>query len=131
MQNRIKTLSADMWLSNLHPWRGHFNGSTFGVNVTVLTFTQANRGDGPTLHVHKYDEIFIVRRGQGIFKIGNVIIEAAEGDVLFGPANTPHAFKNIGDTPLETIDIHLSNKWLQEDLVDTDPNWWLRSLPAV
>lgn len=131
MSNRIQTLPAAMWLSGLHPWRGHFDGTTFGVNVTVLNFTQETRGDGPTLHVHTYDEIFILRHGQGVFKIGHVCIEAKEGDVLFGPANIPHAFKNNGDTPLETIDIHLSEKWIQKDLVDTDPDWWLRPGAAI
>lgn len=120
---KARKLDAVDWLSNLRPWTGHFDGTTLGVNVTVLHFTQAVRGDGPPLHVHDYDEIFIVRRGRGLFRIGDTRIEAGEGDILLGPANVPHTFKNIGDTPLETLDIHLSDTWTQVDLPDDDPDW--------
>ena len=120
---QARKLKAEEWLS-MNPFRrGFFDGTEFGVNITVLNYTQANFGEGPTLHVHKYDELFIVLQGKALFKIGEQCIEAEAGDVLFGPANVPHKFKNIGFTPLETMDLHLSDKWIQEDLVDNDPDW--------
>lgn len=84
---------------------------------------QDKYGAGPSLHVHKYAEIFIILSGSALFKIGDEVIEAETGDVLFGPANVPHKFKNIGFAPLETLDIHLSDKWIQQDLEDDDTDW--------
>ncbi|MDM6891151.1 cupin domain-containing protein [Enterobacter cloacae] len=102
---------------------GHFDGTEFGASVTVLEYVQENFGEGPALHVHKYDEIFIILSGKVLFKIGDDYIEAEAGDVLFGPANVPHRFKNVGFTPLETMDIHLSDKWVQDNLEDSDADW--------
>ena len=118
-----RKLDAGDWLSTLQPWTGHFDGTKLGVNVTVLNFTQEKAGDGPPLHVHDYDEIFIIRHGHALFRIGDTRIEAKAGDVVLGPATVPHTFKNIGTTPLETIDIHLSDTWVQVDLPDEDPDW--------
>lgn len=122
-ENGARKVEASEWLKEMSPWKGTLNGTQWGVGVTILNYTQANRGDGPKLHVHKYDEIFIVRRGRGLFWIGDARIEASEGDVLLGPANVPHTFKNIGDTPLETIDIHLSDHMAQEWIEIDDPDW--------
>lgn len=61
--------------------------------------------------------------GKALFKIGDDYIEAEAGDVLFGPANVPHKFKNVGFTPLQTMDIHLSDKWFQDNLEDSDADW--------
>lgn len=116
-------LKAEDWLT-LTPFRqGHFDGRIFGTNVSVLRYIQENLGDGPSLHVHEYDEVFVILRGHGLFKIGDKLIEAAPGDVLYGPAKVPHKFKNIGSGPLETLDIHLNDRWVQEDLEDSDPDW--------
>ena len=38
------------------------------------------------------------------------------GDILLGPANVPHKFENLGPGPLETTDIHLSDRWIQTNL---------------
>jgi len=91
--------------------------------LRFLRYTQEAYGAGPSLHVHTYPEIFVILSGTALFKIGEEVIEAQSGDVLFGPANVPHKFKNTGSGPLETLDIHLSEKWTQEDLPDDDPDW--------
>ena len=77
-------------------------------------------GRGPAWHVHPYDEVFIIRTGRARYKIGDEVIEAEAGDVLLGPANVPHKFQNIGPGLLETTDIHLSDRWIQEDLEDPE-----------
>ena len=120
---KAQKLKADEWLSRTAFREGFFDGTEFGSRVTVLKYVQENFGDGPGLHVHQYDEIFIILSGKALFKIGEDYIEAETGDVLFGPANIPHKFKNIGFTPLKTMDIHLSEKWIQEDLQDAETDW--------
>jgi len=97
-------------------WRGRFEGKDIGTGVTVLFFESGRKGAGPVLHVHPYDEVFIVRRGRAMFTIGEERIEARAGDILLGPAEVPHRFENLDDAVLETTDIHLSDRWIQRDL---------------
>ena len=45
------------------PWRGSVAGIELGGAVTVLTYGTDILGAGPRLHVHPYDETFIVIEG--------------------------------------------------------------------
>lgn len=106
----------EAWASRDHPWKGGVSGDDLNSDVVILFVTNEKIGAGPTLHLHPYDEIFIVRKGNARFRIGDEVIEAGEGDVLMGPANVPHAYENLGPGTLETTDIHLSREWIQTDL---------------
>ena len=97
-------------------WRGEILGATLGTDVTVLFFATDEVGDGPPLHVHPYDEIFIVREGRARFTVGDARCEAGPGDVLLGPANVPHTFCNLGPGRLATTDIHLNPTRVQTNL---------------
>ncbi|WP_370283286.1 cupin domain-containing protein [Pseudooceanicola sp.] len=101
-------------------WRGAAEGEALGTNVTVLFYEAAEPGVGPKLHVHPYDEVFVIREGRALFTVGDRKIEAETGDVVLGPANVPHKFHNLGPGRLVTIDIHQSPRWIQTDLVDPD-----------
>ncbi len=104
------------WAKAPGQWKGRFEGVDIGTNVTVLFFRSDEVGAGPVRHVHPYDEIFIIREGKACFTIGDDTIEAEAGDILLGPAQVPHKFVNLGPGPLETTDIHLSDRWIQTDL---------------
>lgn len=98
------------------PYRGSVNGETLGTQVTVLTYGNDEPGRGPTLHVHPYDEIFVVQEGRARFFVGDQVIEAAAGETVLGPAGVPHRFINLGPGRLQTLDIHLSPRWIQTNL---------------
>ncbi|AZQ66700.1 cupin domain-containing protein [Silicimonas algicola] len=98
------------------PWRGHVNGETLGGPVTVLTYGTDVVGQGPRLHVHPYDEAFIVTEGRARFFVGDAVIDAEAGEVVLGPKGVPHRFENLGPGRLQTIDIHHSHRWIQTDL---------------
>lgn len=115
----VKLTRAD-WARDPELWRGRFEGKGIGTGVTVLFFASEKVGAGPVLHVHPYDEVFIVRQGRALFTIGDEKIEAAAGDILLGPAEVPHKFENLGPGLLETTDIHLSDRWIQTDLDDPE-----------
>ncbi len=117
-QARIKRHGE--WSMSDDPWRGAVEGQALGTNVTVLFYATDEVGQGPKWHVHDYDEVFIVREGRALFTIGDSKIEAARGDILLGPANVPHKFHNLGPGRLETTDIHLSDRWVQQDLEDPE-----------
>ena len=98
------------------PWRGSLTGDTIGSSVTVLAYGTDLPGEGPGLHVHPYDETFIMIAGKARFFVGEQAIEAEAGDIVLGPAGLPHRFENIGPGRLQTIDIHHSPGWIQTDM---------------
>ena len=98
------------------PWRGSVAGLALGGPVTVLAYGTDTIGIGPRLHVHPYDETFVVVAGRGRFFVGDAVIEASAGEVVLGPAGVPHRFENLGPGRLQTIDIHHSPEWIQTDL---------------
>ena len=97
-------------------WRGSLAGEAIGSANTILAYATDTIGEGPRLHVHPYDESFVVIMGQARFFVGDEVIEAAAGDVLLAPAGQPHRFENAGPGRLQTIDIHHSPRWIQTDL---------------
>lgn len=101
-------------------WRGHVPGERLGTDVTVLFYATDEVGVGPRLHVHPYDEIFIVKEGNARFTVGGVVLDAGPGDVVLGPANQPHKYKNLGPGRLVTTDVHVSPRWIQTNLDDPD-----------
>ena len=106
------------WAREDDQWVGRFEGFTVGTDVTVLFYSTETIGAGPKLHVHTYDEIFIIRQGRARFTVGEQSLEAQAGEIVYGPANIPHKFENIGPGRLETTDIHLSDKFEQVNLED-------------
>jgi len=97
-------------------WRGSLAGEAIGCAVTVLAYGNDTPGEGPRLHVHPYDETFIVIAGRARFFVGDEVIEAEAGEAVLGPAGVPHRFENVGSGRLQTIDIHHSPRWIQTDL---------------
>ena len=98
------------------PWRGHVEGSLFGSGTTILAYGNDTPGEGPRLHVHPYDETFVLIAGRARFFVGDQIIDAEAGDIVFGPKGVPHRFINLGPGRLQTLDVHHSPVWLQNDL---------------
>jgi mannose-6-phosphate isomerase-like protein (cupin superfamily) len=84
-----------------------------GVGLCIL-FVDARPGQGPGLHKHPYEEIFIVQEGRGTFVVGDEEIEVGAGEIAIVPSDTPHRFVNSGDGPLRQIDIHVSPSFSTE-----------------
>ena len=98
------------------PYRGSLNGETLSTQITVLAYGNHEPGLGPRLHVHPYDEVFVVQEGRARFFVGDDVIDAEAGETVLGPAGLPHRFVNLGPGRLQTLDIHLSPRWIQTDL---------------
>ena len=58
------------------------------------------------------------RRPTGIDAVGwaRRMAEAGAGEILVIKAGEIHEFKCIGDEPLEQVDVHLSPRFIQENL---------------
>jgi quercetin dioxygenase-like cupin family protein len=84
-----------------------------GVSVFLL---EAQPGKGPGPHRHPYDEVQFVRAGRGLYKVNGEEFEAGAGDILVIKAGEVHEFKCVGDAPLVQLDVHLSPRFIQENL---------------
>ena len=109
-------VSASEWLHPGQALRGLLEGKNLQTSITLLRYATDVVGEGPTLHVHPYDEIFMINDGRARFTVGDRTIDAEAGDVVLGPANIPHGYQNLGPGRLDTLDIHLSPEWIQFDL---------------
>jgi quercetin dioxygenase-like cupin family protein len=85
------------------------------VGVSAFLFN-GGPGKGPGPHRHPYDEIQFIQSGRGRWKVEGVEFEAGGGDVLVIKAGEVHEFKCIGDEPLVQVDVHLSPRFIQENL---------------
>ncbi len=111
-------VSAGEWQHPGKALRGLLEGKSLNTNVTLIRYVTEIVGEGPTLHVHPYDEIFTITEGRARFTVGDQTIDAEAGDVVFGPANVPHGYQNLGPGKLDSLDIHLSPEWIQYNLAD-------------
>ena len=101
------------------PFRGsshNFVGADNGdVNVSVFLF-HGLPGRGPGPHRHPYDEVQFIQSGRGLWVVNDDEFEAGAGDILIIKAGEIHSFKGIGEEPLIQLDVHLSPRFIQENL---------------
>ena len=94
----------------------NFVGADHGdVGISVFLFS-GGPGSGPGPHRHPYDEVQFIREGRGRYIVDGREFEAAAGDILVIKAGEVHGFTCIGDEPLVQVDVHLSPRFIQENL---------------
>lgn len=95
-----------------------FEGSQYGDTNVSFFLLEAPPGDGPSLHSHPYEEIFVIQAGEVTFTVGDATIEATGGQIVIAPAGIPHKFINSGKALLRTINIHpishMITEWLED-----------------
>ena len=106
-------IGPDEWLKNRDPSMGAMEGYQYGTNCVVIRYSTDTVGEGPNLHVHPYDEVFHIIEGRARFTVGDNTFEAEAGSLVIGPANVPHAYKNLGPGRLDSVDVHLNSEWIQ------------------
>jgi mannose-6-phosphate isomerase-like protein (cupin superfamily) len=109
-------IPKEKWIKIQDPPKGVLEGHHYGVNCVVIRYAVDGIGEGPNLHVHPYDEVFHILEGRAEFTVGNKKFIAEEGALVIGPANVPHAYKNIGPGRLDSVDVHLNSEWIQYDM---------------
>ena len=94
-----------------------FEGADHGAQVSFFITTH-ERGAGPDLHRHPYEETFIVQGGEAEFTIEDETIAARAGQIVVVPANAAHGFKGASDEPLRQVSIHpvprMVTEWLDQ-----------------
>lgn len=93
------------------------NANEHGLETISLMLGEVQPGDGPRLHRHDYEEVFVVAEGRGSFVIGDEEIDAGPGDIVLVPAGVPHRFSNPGDSVLRVTAVHgaatVAIEWLE------------------
>jgi quercetin dioxygenase-like cupin family protein len=101
------------------PLRGsshNFVGADQGdVGISAFLFN-GQPGSGPGPHRHPYDEIQFIQEGRGRYVVNGQEFEAGAGDILIIKSGEVHSFTCIGDQPLVQLDVHVSPKFIQENL---------------
>ncbi len=107
-------------MSDMRPYENNleFEGDLYGDARVSFLLVDMPPGDGPRLHSHPYEEVFVVFQGKATFTVGATMLEIQAGQVVIVPAHTPHKFINSGEIALRQIDIHVSPQfitdWLEE-----------------
>jgi quercetin dioxygenase-like cupin family protein len=84
-----------------------------GVGVSLI-LTEAEPGQGPSLHRHPYEEIHVVQDGEALFVAGDEERVARAGDIVVVPAGTPHRYEAGGDGAFREMAIHVSPRFVTE-----------------
>ena len=100
------------FVGSSHEFVGVEQGNT---NVSVFLF-HGKPGSGPGPHRHPYDEIQFIREGRGEWTVNGKTFEGRAGDIFVIKAGEIHSFKAVGDSPLVQVDVHLSPRFIQENL---------------
>ncbi len=74
--------------------------------VAVVEHSLAPRALGAPVHTHRNeDEYSYVLEGRVGLQLGDDVLEAGPGDVVFKPRSERHAFWNAGDEPARLLDL--------------------------
>jgi mannose-6-phosphate isomerase-like protein (cupin superfamily) len=95
-----------------------FEGYQHGATSISMHLTELAPGEGPRLHRHLYEEVFVIHEGQATYTLGDATLEVTAGQVILVPAGVPHKFVNSGAGSLRQISVHPSahiiTEWLED-----------------
>jgi mannose-6-phosphate isomerase-like protein (cupin superfamily) len=82
------------------------DGETTGGRFSLVEHPLPPRALGSPVHTHRNeDEYSYVLEGRVGVQLGDEIVEAGPGDLVFKPRGIPHAFWNAGDEPARLLEI--------------------------
>jgi mannose-6-phosphate isomerase-like protein (cupin superfamily) len=81
-------------------------GSEAGERFSLVEHAMSPRALAAPLHLHtREDEYSFVLEGRMGALLGDEVVEAGPGDLVFKPRDQWHTFWNAGDTPCEIIEV--------------------------
>lgn len=93
----------------------HFVGQDHDVAISSFLFNGA-KGAGPGPHRHPYDEIQFIVSGRAHYVVDGAEFDAGGGEIIVIKAGEVHSFTVTSDEPLVQVDVHMSPKFIQENL---------------
>jgi len=67
--------------------------------LSIVEFVMPAGLEGPPLHTDNHDEVFIVLNGDMTFQVGDNVVQAGDGSIVFAPENARHTFANHAVRP--------------------------------
>ena len=81
-------------------------GKRTGGKFSLVEHPLPPRALGSPVHTHRNeDEYSYIAEGRVGLQVGEEVIEARPGDLVFKPRGIPHAFWNAGDEPARLLEI--------------------------
>jgi quercetin dioxygenase-like cupin family protein len=82
------------------------DGARTGGAFSLVEHPMPPRSLGAPVHTHRNeDEYSYVLEGRVGLQLGDEVLEAGPGDLVFKPRGVPHAFWNAGDEPARLLEI--------------------------
>ena len=82
------------------------DGETTGGTFSLVEHPLPPRSLGAPLHTHRNeDEYSYVLEGRIGVQLGDEVLEAGPGELVFKPRGVPHAFWNAGDEPARLLEL--------------------------
>jgi quercetin dioxygenase-like cupin family protein len=82
------------------------DGDATGGAFSLVEHPLAPRSVGAPVHTHRNeDEYSYVLAGRVGVQLGDDVVEAGPGELVFKPRGVPHAFWNAGDEPARLLEI--------------------------
>ena len=92
-----------------------FVGAQQGDTRCLFSFFMGNRVQGRA-RIAILMMKFSSSEGRGIWTVDGKTIEGSAGDIFVIKAGEVHSFKATGDSPLIQVDVHISPRFIQENL---------------
>jgi mannose-6-phosphate isomerase-like protein (cupin superfamily) len=81
-------------------------GDEHGLGAMSVAISDNPPGAGEGfVHRHSCGEAFVVYEGRGVYTVGESVVVAEAGDVVFIPPNTWHSFRPDGDSRLRHVGV--------------------------
>ena len=88
------------------PWQVLMGGDVSHGQVALGEAHLPPRTSGPGLHVHsREDEAIYVAEGVLTLRVGDEVLTAPAGTVVWLPRGEPHTFANLSDEPVRTFGV--------------------------
>lgn len=94
-------------------------GPRAGAGVSMFV-VRTRPGQAVELHVHPYHETFLLLEGEGRWTAGEEVVELRPNQMLVVPPQTPHGFRNTGDTALLVVSVHEAGD-VEQTFLGRDP----------
>ncbi len=85
-------------------------GQYYGWDDSTVQVTSMGPGNGPPLHTHPVEELFVLIEGEGSFIIGTEMLHIKAPAVVRVPPHTPHSPTSLGPGRNVMINFFPSNK---------------------
>jgi mannose-6-phosphate isomerase-like protein (cupin superfamily) len=103
---RVSSPVFDLDDMQFSPTAWLFEGAKRGGAGVSMFIVRTPPGGGVDLHVHPYHETFLLLEGEGRWTAGDEVVELRPNQMLVVAPETPHGFRNTGDSPLLVVSVH-------------------------